>query len=75
MAQLYYLKLMSKKKKSKRSFKYLHHVDVEHERVYVHGGSLFGAIAASHSAKKFWPDYDIILASQQLIEDLNGEQL
>jgi len=66
---------MSKKKKRTPSFNYLHHVDDEHERVYVHGGSWLGSMAATAGAKKFWPGYEIILSTQQLIEDLNGEQL
>ena len=53
----------------------MHHVDETHERVYVHGGGWAASMTAKAAAKQLWPGYEIILASQELVEDLNGEDL
>ena len=61
--------------KKRKSFKYLHHVDDEHERVYVHGGGFFATMSAKAAAKKWWPHHDIIIATEDLVRSLNGEDL
>ena len=68
---------MSKKKSRKRNFKleFLHHVDEEHEIVYYNRNSFLGNLGARAKLKTLFPDYELRIASQDLIEYLNGENL
>ena len=66
---------MSKKKKKKQNSKleFLHHVDDKHEIVYYNVRSFLGNLGARARLKTLFPDYEYRVASQDLIEYLNGE--
>ena len=66
---------MSKKKKRKQNsrLEFLHYVDDKHEIVYYNTRSFLGNLGARARLKTLFPDYELRIASQDLIEYLNGE--
>ena len=68
---------MSKKKKkikqSSKKLEFLHHIDDKHEIVYYNKNSFLGNLGARARLQTEYPDYEHRLASQDLIEYLNGE--
>ena len=59
--------------KKKNQYNFLHHVDEEHKKVYVHVNSWAGSMGAQVRGKELFPGYEIVISSQDLVEYLNGE--